>query len=513
MGTNREEQLEQLHKQMQGRKYKSEDAKFTLANYANYLSFNVLQLASIANIVACILDFGLSIFAIVGLVVIAIGICGSAYIFFRNKESRKLFYFCAAEFIPLYIIVIFTNGNDCMNCAPVIFLVVAMLYSNKKVETVLCVVFGLIVVVRYAALLGGLITTANTMNEELAVMLLVVVALIVIQQSTRILWQFNQDSLGAIQDEDEIQKLMMEEILEIAGEVQSQTKDASHILENLYDSALHIDGVVEEITQGTQSTAESIQSQTEMTQSIQDSINQTAETVKIAVEKALNSMESVNANLALMTELGEHSHKIEDTNAIVVSSMGALREKTDDVKDITNMILNISSQTNLLALNASIEAARAGEAGKGFSVVADQIRQLAEQTREATENITEIVTQLNELSEEASDAVKDSLNATEMQNQLIGQALEEFRVINANMQTMTDEMRAIDSMVASLKESNNVIVGSISQLSAVSQEITANSSHASGITMENSKSSEQAKNKLQSVIDCARRLDKYTGMM
>ena len=65
-------------------------------------------------------------------------------------------------------------------------------------------------------------------------------------------------------------------------------------------------------------------------------------------------------------------------------------KSVDQVNNLTNDILNISSQTNLLALNASIEAARAGEAGRGFAVVADEIRQLADSSRQTANKIQEI---------------------------------------------------------------------------------------------------------------------------
>ena len=90
--------------------------------------------------------------------------------------------------------------------------------------------------------------------------------------------------------------------------------------------------------------------------------------------------------------------------------MSRLQAKAKEVEQIAGMILNISSQTNLLALNASIEAARAGDAGKGFSVVASEISQLSDSSRDTATNIQTINTLVIETVHELTDHANDLVN-------------------------------------------------------------------------------------------------------
>ena len=130
-----------------------------------------------------------------------------------------------------------------------------------------------------------------------------------------------------------------------------------------------------------------------------DNINQFSKEMKANAEK-IESDARYN-----MVQTGEKVGNILDVlNKAIEDS-----KSIDQVNNLTNDILNISSQTNLLALNASIEAARAGEAGKGFAVVADEIRQLADSSRETANKIQSInsvvVAAVNNLSDNANNLV------------------------------------------------------------------------------------------------------------
>ncbi|MFT4274816.1 MAG: methyl-accepting chemotaxis protein [Rhodopseudomonas sp.] len=138
--------------------------------------------------------------------------------------------------------------------------------------------------------------------------------------------------------------------------------------------------------------------------------------VSAASEQASNNMETVAAATAELTAsaneiLGSVNRSAEIAKAAVAASdhardtVGSLSTATERIGAIVQLIEEIASQTNLLALNATIEAARAGEAGRGFSVVAQEVKSLAEQTANATRDISRSIAEVQDTTRAAVDAI------------------------------------------------------------------------------------------------------------
>ena len=504
-----QERLDYLRNKIAGRKYKTKEPKIYLNNMFLFGLNVLLEIGVLCNFAFISFHDGVSVLSILGISWIILGILVCGGIYFKNKSCSYLNKVCLIHFIILYFLAIIENGNSCINASFIPMLIAIMPYMDIKLMDFSCIALAISNIVRYLLFFTGIVYSSDNAGHEGVVLGVNLIELLAVAIANRISWRFNHDAMYSMRDEQEIQKIIMDDVLGIAKGVQDKTDEANNVLGQLSSSAQNINDAVAEITHGTYNTAENIQNQTIMTQKIQDAIDDVADRTENAAEKAKASMDVITESLATMEELGRHSETIAETNNKVVNSMENLGQKTEDVRNITDMIINISNQTNLLALNASIEAARAGEAGKGFAVVADQIRQLAEQTRKSTENITQIVEQLSEYSKGASEAIRESLEATQQQSELIGTASDNFTLINSDIQELSGQMNEIDTMIIGLKDSNNAIVDSINQLSATSEEITASSSEASNISENNKDSSENAKQMLQRILEYSHELDKY----
>ncbi len=142
---------------------------------------------------------------------------------------------------------------------------------------------------------------------------------------------------------------------------------------------------------------------------------------KTTSEVAESLRTSVGDNQNHLSELSRQLEANNQQNAVVLERMTQLNLQMDKINGILLMIQQLSEHTNLLALNASIEAARAGEMGRGFSVVAEEVRKLAEQSKEATEEIKTIVGETSQMSQNVYEVVKGVADA---QVQLMANARE-----------------------------------------------------------------------------------------
>lgn len=280
--------------------------------------------------------------------------------------------------------------------------------------------------------------------------------------------------------------------------IKRESNDVIKHITNLSSISEEVAAATEEVAATIENVAEGSNSQTKEMVKLNDIIsdfgmkidNTVQEIKEINLQvKSVNIKASASNDDLMMLENSIKDISLSFTN--VSDRINALGTHLSHISEITDLINSISEQTNLLALNAAIEAARAGESGRGFSVVAEEIRKLAEQSKDSSININTILENVIKESSLVTDTSEAMSHKVTEQVSIINKSINSFKEVIDDIENVIPRIGDINKDINYINDEKQNIIGSIELAAAMAEEASASSEEISASSQELSSSSQE----------------------
>lgn len=291
--------------------------------------------------------------------------------------------------------------------------------------------------------------------------------------SNKVLQMINRKRRQIIETQSNKTKETNLHILNVSNEIASLLEEIKSSITDNSNHVVNMNSSMGEVNKGMLSVAQSLSDQTNATVNIQTAITDViglAEGLQSTADQSRNNIELSNQN---MRKVKQYTDGVKDESKLVINEMKKLLENANQVQGVVEIIKTIAGQTNLLALNAAIEAARAGEAGRGFSVVADEIRGLADSTQVSLGQIQTLLNQLTESSQTADESLGAMFIEMNQQGECIDVTYQHLNAINDDIQDLGSKIDSISSSINEVGKETNQVVEAVNLMSAVSEEVSA----------------------------------------
>lgn len=293
--------------------------------------------------------------------------------------------------------------------------------------------------------------------------------------------------------EDALGKLV-QAVNKMLDDFGSMLTEVKQIGLSVSSSATEILAAAEQIAVGSQRQADEITNTSSAVEEMAASMTQVSRNAEASADAARRALEMAEHGDKSVRDTSEAMARIDSAVQQTAEKMRLLGVRSSEISEIIDLIDEIAAQTNLLALNAAIEAAHAGEAGLGFSVVADEIRKLAERSARATRDVGNLIKSIQGETSEALTAME------------IG-----MKEVRGGSYLATQASNALQDISTAVRQSSELI----EEISAASEEqarVTSNVATAmqtiSSITLETSAGAHETAQTIEGMVSLADRLNK-----
>lgn len=271
--------------------------------------------------------------------------------------------------------------------------------------------------------------------------------------------------------------LMLKNISNLIYEVDNssniilETSSSLALMANETTSSVNqVSHAINEISAGTNETAQSSQDGSSEMIDLSEQINKLIASNNHISNLSIGTKNLSSQGLDMIKLLVEQSNKTKNSTLQISKIVNDMNLNTEKINSISDSIVEITEQTNLLALNASIEAARAGEAGKGFAVVAEEIRKLAEESKNSTEKIKKILDIIKLNSSSAVSAVNETELTVIEQDKVVTNTNKIFVDIINDIELLFEKITQSKEDISVIDCRKNKVVFQIENISSISEE-------------------------------------------
>lgn len=313
---------------------------------------------------------------------------------------------------------------------------------------------------------------------------------------------------GSLNAMIESMRELMRDMKQFGSKVTGLAEDVSEKTGAINDSMQDIARAMDEVAGGVQSQAEDTENSNENMMTFSENITAVTEETVHMGETADKAISAVEQGRVIVQELSAKSDTTVSLTRVLVNDIDAVQKSSEEIKGFVDVINSIAGQTNLLSLNASIEAARAGEAGRGFAVVAEEIRKLADQSKESGDKIREIVEHIGQTTDKTTASAREAESMVNQQAKALEETVSVFGMIQGCVGNLVEGIRVVtEKLEASMTEKENV-ENSLQNISSVSEEVAASTQEVTATLGEQVSVIQALKGKVELLKADALELDK-----